>query len=115
VHLSPVLARVGSKIRYTYDFGDNWEHDVVLEKRLPADPNTVYPACTGGKRAGPPEDCGGLPGYYGLLEALADPNHPDREEILEFRGGDFDPNAFSIDDINRYFAPRIRRRKKAAR
>jgi hypothetical protein len=75
VPLSTVLGRLGAKAMYTYDFGDSWEHRIVLEKRLPADPNLTYPLCTGGQRACPPEDCGGIPGFYNLVEAISDPNH----------------------------------------
>jgi hypothetical protein len=60
VPLYTVLGRVGAKMRYTYDFGDDWEHGIVLEKRLAVDPNMSYPVCTDGQRACPPEDCGGI-------------------------------------------------------
>jgi hypothetical protein len=73
VRLSGVLGRVGAKALYTYDMGDSWEHGIVLEKRLPVDPGTAYPVCTGGERACPPEDCGGIGGFYDLLDALGDP------------------------------------------
>jgi hypothetical protein len=62
VRLNQLLVRVGAKIVYTYDFGDSWEHAIVLEKCLPVDPNMAYPACTGGRGACPPEDCGGVGG-----------------------------------------------------
>lgn len=68
-----MLGRVDSKAIYTYDFGDSWEHGIVLEKRLPVDPNMTYPVCTDGQLACPPEDCGGIPGFYDLVEALNDP------------------------------------------
>lgn len=61
VRLSGILGRVGSKATYTYDFGDSWEHAIVLEKRLPVDPNMTYPVCTDGQLACPPEDCGASP------------------------------------------------------
>jgi len=73
VRLSGILGRVGSKAIYTYDFGDSWEHSLVLEKRLPVDPNTAYPVCTDGQLACPPEDCGGIPGFYDLVNASAIP------------------------------------------
>ena len=66
VYLSAVLQRVGAKMTYTYDLGDNWEHVIVLEKQLLAEPQTTYPVCTDGQLACPPEDCGGIPGYYNL-------------------------------------------------
>jgi hypothetical protein len=84
VDLSSVLGRVGAKAIYTYDFGDSWEHGIVLEKRLPADPNMMYPVCVDGQLACPPEDCGGIPGFYDLVEALSDPSHKRHEEMLDW-------------------------------
>jgi hypothetical protein len=110
VRLSGILGRVGSKAIYTYDFGDSWEHSIVLEKRLPIDPNTPYPVCTDGQLACPPEDCGGIPGFYDLIEVLSNPNHERREEIMEWIGDEFDPQAFSVDKVNRMLAPRHRRK-----
>jgi len=112
VPLSAVLSRVGAKAKYTYDFGDDWEHSIVLEKRLPADPNLTYPLCTGGGRACPPEDCGGIYGYYDLVEAIGDPDHERHEEMLDWIG-EYDPEAFSMDEVNRALAPFHRRRKAA--
>ena len=115
VRLSSVLARVGAKAIYTYDLGDSWEHGVVLEKRFSADPNTAYPVCTGGQLACPPEDCGGVGGFYDLLDAFSDPNHDQHEELRDWVGRDFDPEAFSVEDVNRTLAPLHRRRGKASR
>lgn len=111
VPLSTVLVRIGGKLKYTYDFGDEWEHGIVLEKRLPADPNLTYPLCTEGRRACPPEDCGGIYGYYDLVEAIGDPDHERHEEMLDWIG-EFDPEAFSLDEVNRKM-PRERPRKAA--
>ena len=113
--LSSVLGRVGAKARYTYDFGDGWEHGIVLEKQLAADPNTAYPVCTGGKLACPPEDCGGVPGFYGLLDAISDPGHDQHAELTDWVGDDFDPKAFSVEDVNSRLAFFHRRRGKASR
>ncbi|MGD0125154.1 MAG: plasmid pRiA4b ORF-3 family protein [Terriglobia bacterium] len=74
-HLYMVLRKVGTKAIYTYDFGDSWEHAIVVERVLPPEPGVTYPVCVAGKLQGPPEDCGGVPGYYNLLEALRDPDH----------------------------------------
>jgi len=104
-----VLGRVGAKMIYTYDFGDSWEHGIVLEKQLPADPNTTYPVCADGQLACPPEDCGGIPGFYDLLDALDDPNHERHEELSDWIGEDFDPQAFSLDVVNHKLAPKRRR------
>ncbi len=112
VRLFTVLGKVGAKAVYTYDFGDSWEHAIVVEKVLPPEPGLAYPVCVGGKLHGPPEDCGGIPGFYNLLEAIRDAAHDQHEEMLEWVSGDFDPEAFSVNDINPRLAPLQRRRLK---
>jgi hypothetical protein len=112
VRLFTVLGKVGAKAVYTYDFGDGWQHAIVLEKVLPPQPELLYPVCVDGKLPGPPEDCGGIPGFYNLLEVIRDPAHDQHEEMLEWVGGDFDPEAFSVDDVNQRLAPLQRRRPK---
>ena len=114
IRLSSVLRRAGAKLIYTYDFGDNWEHAIVLEKQLPSLPDASYPICIDGKLACPPDDCGGIPGFYELVDALADPEHERHEELRDWLGYDFDPIAFSIDSVNQMLLP-TRRRSKAAR
>ena len=104
-HLYRVLGRVGAKAMYTYDFGDGWEHAIVVEKVLPLEPEVSYPLCVGGKLQGPPEDCGGIPGYYNLLEAVRDPAHPEHADLLDWVGGEFDPDEFSVEEVNRRLAP----------
>ncbi len=84
---------------YIYDFGDNWVHKILLEKIIARERNVGYPRCISGKRASPPEDCGGVEGYYELLEALKDPNHEMHEEIIEWVGKDFDPEYFNPKEI----------------
>jgi hypothetical protein len=79
---------------YEYDFGNGWEHEVVLEKILPAVMGTKYPKCISGKRACPPEDCGGVWGYEELLDIIADPKHPEYEERMEWLGKPFNPEEF---------------------
>jgi hypothetical protein len=111
VRLHQVLGRVGAKAIYIYDFGDGWEHGMVLEKRLPVDPSLAYPACTGGQRACPPEDCGGIPGFYELLEAIQDPKHERHEELLDWVGEEYDPEAFSMEAVNRALSGKRRRPK----
>jgi hypothetical protein len=95
--LAPAARR---KFSYEYDFGDSWEHEVVVEKVLPPDPALKHPACLAGANACPPEDCGGLWGYYNLLEILADPKHPEHEEMKEWIGGGCDPPEFDLDVVN---------------
>jgi Plasmid pRiA4b ORF-3-like protein len=113
VRLSSVLGTVGAKAVYTYDFGDSWEHAILVEKVLPPQLGLAYPVCVGGKRHAPPEDCGGIPGFYNLLEAIRNPEHDEHEEMLDWLGGAFDPEAFSTDEVNRRLAPLRRRRAKS--
>lgn len=96
------LVRLGvSRFVYTYDFGDNWEHALLIEKKQPPADAPSVPTCLAGARNCPPEDCGGAPGYDELLAALAAPNTPESRETLEMTGGgDFDPEEFSVEKIN---------------
>jgi len=100
VTLSEVLPKVGDTIDYQYDFGDSWEHKIRLEKMLDPDPNIAYPVCTKGKRACPPEDCGGVPGYMYMLEVLKDPKNDEYEAYVEWMGDDVDPEVFDIEEAN---------------
>ncbi|WAS87018.1 MULTISPECIES: plasmid pRiA4b ORF-3 family protein [unclassified Corallococcus] len=88
--------RARSVFGYIYDFGDDWVHRIRVKKVQPPEVGKRYPICTAGARAAPPDDCGGVPGYEDLLEALRDPNHEDHEERLEWVGGSFDPEAFDL-------------------
>jgi hypothetical protein len=89
----------GSTFLYIYDFGDYWRHRIVVEKVLPAEVGTKYPACIGGRRACPPEDCGGPWGYQECLAAIADPDHEEHESMLTWVGGSFDPDAFDAGEF----------------
>ena len=89
------------RIIYEYDFGDSWQHDILLEKLFEPEPNVSYPRCIEGARACPPEDVGGVWGYAGFLEAISDPNHEDHDEKVEWIGGEFDPSTFDLDAVNR--------------
>ena len=93
----------GFSFGYVYDFGDNWQHELVVDKILELEAGRCYPVCIGGEGACPPEDCGGIWSYYGLLEALRDPNHPEHEELTEWVGGEFDPDEFDLEATNRKF------------
>jgi hypothetical protein len=97
VSLGQLIGGVGDRLRYTYDFGDDWEHEIVVEELLDADPEIHYPVLVAAKGACPPEDCGGPWGYAELKEVLADPSHERHQEMLDWLGLDdasaFDPGA----------------------
>ncbi|HWG99566.1 MAG TPA: plasmid pRiA4b ORF-3 family protein [Pilimelia sp.] len=86
----------GSRFLYTYDFGDWWEHDVVVEDVFAAEPDEAYPTCADGERACPPEDVGGAYGYAQFRTALVDPEHPEHAAMREWLGRPFDPEAFDV-------------------
>ena len=102
--LSRLVPAPGDRIRYTYDFGDAWEHEIMLEQQLDADPGQLYPICVTGKGACPPEDCGSVWGYARLREVLADPSDEEHAGMLEWleleSGSDFDAATFEIDAVN---------------
>jgi len=97
------LTDIGTRFRYTYDFGDDWHHEILIEDLLDPEPNIHYPILVDAKGACPPEDCGGVWGYADLKEILADPSHDEHQERLEWLelddANEFDPNAVPTDDI----------------
>lgn len=98
--LSDLLRTEKHSLIYQYDFGDGWEHKVVLEKILPDDSKQPLPICLKGSRACPPEDCGGIWGYAQLLETLKNPADPEYEDMVEWLGGEFDSEAFDVKSVN---------------
>lgn len=124
--LREVLLKEKARLTYDYDFGDGWKHVVTVEKIIPADPAVTYPMCSAGARACPPEDCGGMFGFYDMIQALGDPKHPSHEDMTEWLDGEgFDEKHFDLDEINgrldslrpstRKVAPRRKRAKTKAR
>jgi hypothetical protein len=104
IKLSTLLVDGERAFQYLYDYGDGWCCMVVLEAVAPIRQGVDYPRLVEGARRGPPEDVGGPWGYGEFLEAIADPKHERRTELLEWSGGDFDPQRFDIDTINRRLA-----------
>ena len=98
--LDELVTREKTRFLYAYDFGDNWEHDVVVEKIMPPEAGVKYPRCTAGARACPPEDVGGVWGYVEFLEAIGDPEHEEHEAMLEWIGDEFDAAAFDLKDAD---------------
>jgi len=90
----------GDNFVYEYDFGDSWHHRVTVEKTWPRTDNSLAPRCWDGKRACPPEDCGGVSGYQNLLEALRDRHHPEHRELRLWAGPHYDPELFSVQAVN---------------
>lgn len=90
---------VNAAADYMYDFGDGWEHKITFEKIVTREKDTKYPVCIGGKRACPPEDCGGDCGYENLLEIISNPNHEEYKEMTEWLSGDFDPEYFNSEEV----------------
>ncbi len=102
--LSQLLTNPKDKLTYTYDFGDNWQHTVLLEKIIAVDSAMTHAVCVSGKRACPPDDCGGVWGYQELIEIMADPDHPEYETMKEWLGDDLDPEEFDVGSINEVFS-----------
>lgn len=108
------VARAGSHFMYLYDFGDDWEHEIVVERvdSRGEEPNVC---CTGGERACPPEDCGGPHGYAHMLEVLANPEDEEHEDMKGWAPRGFDPEKFDLTAVNKKLATlskRIGRRRK---
>ena len=101
VNLSNLISREKTKFSYIYDWGDCWVHEILLEKIIPFQKGTRYPVCLAGKRACPPENCGGPSGYKELLEILSDPSHSEHEERFGWLSGDFDSEKFDMESVNR--------------
>jgi hypothetical protein len=99
--LRDIVSGQASRLTYEYDFGDLWQHEILLESILPSEAGVRYPVCLAGARACPPEDVGGIPGYEDFLEATRNPEHPEHREYLEWIGGRFDPEAFDAAEVNR--------------
>ncbi|WP_045214229.1 plasmid pRiA4b ORF-3 family protein [Desulfonatronovibrio magnus] len=115
--LSLYLHEPGQLLEYEYDFGDGWVHDVLFEGLLVKEKGNKYPKCIGGERACPPEDCGGVPGYYKLLDILNDPVHEDHQDMVAWLKGHlknyypYNPDEFSVEKVR--FSNPVTRWKKA--
>lgn len=86
--------------KYTYDFGDDWRHTVTLDGIGPAEEGMFYPRCIAGEHAAVPEDCGGIPGFEGFVEAMADPGHPEHADMIHWYGCEYDVDDFDVSAIN---------------
>jgi hypothetical protein len=104
VRLGDIVSEEKDTFEYEYDFGDGWEHTILVEKVMEPDPDATYPHCVKGKRNCPPEDSGGPWGYGHMLEAVEDEDHPQHKEYMDWIGGDFYPEAFDLEDTNEALA-----------
>jgi hypothetical protein len=100
MRLEDAFAKGRKSFSYEYDLGDSWRHDITLLGTVEGAEGERI-ACVAGARACPPEDCGGVSGYYELLIALSDPEHEDHEMLLEWVGGKYDPDAFDAAKVDR--------------
>lgn len=113
VRLREVLAPRKTTMTYVYDFGDDWEHRLILTNVRQGEPGIGYPRYVAGEGNAPPEDCGGIPGFYEKLDIVADPSHPEHNEIREWLD-DYDPNI--IDELQiKISLGRIAKRRNAAK
>jgi hypothetical protein len=106
-----LLTKEKYRFKYIYDFGDHWEHSVEVEKIDKEDPERVYPLCVGGNLNCPPEDCGGISGYYNLLEILKDKKHPEYKDMKGWLGKKYDPGKLGLNKINKKL-PKFRKYMK---
>lgn len=107
VPIADYFREPGARAEYEYDFGDGWEHEVVLEEITVRVPKAKYPICSDGAGACPPEDCGGVPGYEEMLRVLRDPTHEEHETTVQWVGGRYDPAVFDPKKV-RFDSPRKR-------
>ena len=100
--LKSLASRKGAKIGYWYDFGDDWMHEIVVEDTNYTNPNWPYAVCCiEGARACPPEDCGGVYGFFDFCKAMANPKHPEHKELKSWVGGKYDPEYFDLAAVNK--------------
>ena len=97
--LSALLTIGVRKFDYVYDMGDNWQHRIIVEKLKAVEPGALYPQFLGGERRCPPEDCGGIPGYYEFLDNIASKQNKKRKTALDWYGGPYDPDEIDEQQI----------------
>jgi len=98
--LRGLLRNKTSKFKYIYDFGDHWMHEIIVEDIIKAQPGVRYPICVEGERRCPPDDCGGIEGYYDIMAIIQDPSHEEYETYRDWLPEGFDPGAFSVSRTN---------------
>jgi len=112
--LEKFVSKRWTKIKYLYDFGDNWTHEIVVENNHYVNHDNPHPVyCIEGVRACPPEDCGGVWGFADFCEAMADPKHEEHRDLKSWYGGKFDPDHFDVNTVNKRLG--VKRPKKTAK
>jgi len=101
IKLTQIAPDLPLKFEYIYDFGDGWQHEVIIEKGVDKQAGVRYPVCIEGSRACPPEDVGGIGGYASFLKAIQNRRHPEHKQYLQWIGGRFDAGAFDLEAVNR--------------
>lgn len=101
--LDSIIIDVKKYFEYTYDLGDSWDHEIFVEKFVPIDEKMQYPICIAGKLNCPPEDCGGIWGFYDLLKIIKNKKDPEYKEMLEWLGGQYDAEYFDKEIVNEKF------------
>jgi hypothetical protein len=100
IRIDTLLKKEKDSLIYEYDFGDGWEHTVVLETIIDSTPDETVPRCMTGRRGCPPEDVGGIWGYEEFLQAYSDESHPEHEDFVQWAGEYFDPERFDLLEVN---------------
>jgi len=115
LRLRGLVSRGTRRFLYVYDFGDDWRHDVVIEKTGDGEAGVAYPAFVAGARRCPPEDVGGIPGFLNFLDAMEHPSHTEHRRMLKWCGGLFDPEDYNPGEIRRRLQYRAYRRRGVLR
>ena len=111
LRLSALIDRAVTSLTYVYDFGDDWRHTLTIEEVRTAEPGVDYPRLVDGERAAPPEDCGGMPGYFEFVHAINDRSHPQHKELQAWSGEPYDPADIGREIINDRLKSIVERRK----
>ena len=99
IPITKYFTKEGITLEYEYDFGDSWIHQVQLEKIIPQEIGRKYPVCIAGEKACPPEDCGGVPGFYHLLDIISDPKNEEYEEMIYWLGEGYNSDHFDLNEV----------------
>lgn len=112
VKLGKALESGVEEFLYIYDFGDNWEHWIIVEQTFAPEPEVEYPVLVDGARRAPPEDIGGPPGFAEFLEVIADESHPDHAELQSWHAEPFDPDDMQLEKVEAMLLRIQRSRRK---